>query len=184
MALSPPGPFICSESEELDERPHVLFLTAARKSLGSCQLGDTMKARPKQFRYNLWLRDLALKQLQELGKRESQLRWSCRLIEWYAQAGRKHHFIGYEDFDRMTLRRCFDSSPIFFELFLIDGFSSREDNVCRHDRSSFFVNRLPKFPRKLSIARVVNSVKCQESCRRAQTVGIVPPSITISVPVM
>ena len=31
--------------------------------------------------------------------------------------------IGYEDFDRMTLRRCFDSRPIFFELFLIDGFS-------------------------------------------------------------
>jgi hypothetical protein len=24
------------ESEELDERPHALFLTAARKSLGSC----------------------------------------------------------------------------------------------------------------------------------------------------
>src|SRR5215470_14578907 len=93
MALSPPGPFICSESEELDERPHVLFLTAARKALGSCQLGDTMEARPKQFRYNLWLRSLPLKQLQELGKRESQLRWSSRLIEWYAQAERKHHFI-------------------------------------------------------------------------------------------
>jgi hypothetical protein len=41
------------ESEELDERPHALFLTAARKSLGSCELGDTVKARPKQFRYNL-----------------------------------------------------------------------------------------------------------------------------------
>ena len=38
------------ESEELDERPHALFLAAARKSLGSCQLGDTMEARPKQFR--------------------------------------------------------------------------------------------------------------------------------------
>ena len=38
------------ESEELDERPHALFLTAARKSLGSCELGDTVKARPKQFR--------------------------------------------------------------------------------------------------------------------------------------
>jgi hypothetical protein len=45
--------FISWESEELDERPHALFLTAARKSLGSCQLGDTMEARPKQFRYNL-----------------------------------------------------------------------------------------------------------------------------------
>src|ERR1700726_1541327 len=31
--------------------------------------------------------------------------------------------------------RCFDSSPIFFELFLIDGFNSTEDNVCGHDRS-------------------------------------------------
>ena len=30
-------------------------------------------------------------------------------------------------FDRMILHRCFDSSPIFVELFLIDGFSSRED---------------------------------------------------------
>jgi hypothetical protein len=38
------------ESEELDERPHALFLTAARKSLGSCELGDTMEAAPKQFR--------------------------------------------------------------------------------------------------------------------------------------
>ena len=28
--------FISWESEELDERPHALFLTAARKSLGSC----------------------------------------------------------------------------------------------------------------------------------------------------
>ena len=35
----------------------------------------------------------------------------------------------------MTLHRCFDSSPIFFELFLIDGFSSCEYDVCRHDRS-------------------------------------------------
>jgi len=43
--------------------------------------------------------------------------------------------IGYEQFDRMTLRRCLDSSPIFFELFLIDGFSSREYKVCRYDRS-------------------------------------------------
>src|SRR5579863_191644 len=43
--------------------------------------------------------------------------------------------IGYEHFDRMTLHRCFNSSPICFELFLIDGFSSREYNVCRHRRS-------------------------------------------------
>src|SRR5260370_23666886 len=28
--------FISWESKELDERPHALFLTAARKSLGSC----------------------------------------------------------------------------------------------------------------------------------------------------
>ena len=81
------------ESEELDERPHALFLTAERKSLRSCQLGDTMEARPKQFRYNLWLGALAPKQLQELGKPEPQLRRSSRLIEWYAQAERKHHLI-------------------------------------------------------------------------------------------
>ena len=42
-----------SKSEELDERPHALFLAAARKSPGPCQLGNAMKARPKQFRYNL-----------------------------------------------------------------------------------------------------------------------------------
>ena len=48
------------ESEELDERPHALFLTAVRKSPGSCQLGDAMEARPKQFRYNIWLRALPL----------------------------------------------------------------------------------------------------------------------------
>ena len=41
------------ESEELNERPHALFLTATRKSLGPCELGDTMKARPKQFRHYL-----------------------------------------------------------------------------------------------------------------------------------
>lgn len=81
------------ESEELDERPHALFLTAARKSLGSCELGDTMEGRPKQFRYNLRLRALPLKQLPELGKRETQLRRSSRVIEWYAQAERKHRFI-------------------------------------------------------------------------------------------
>jgi hypothetical protein len=34
-------------SEELDEFPHALFLTAARKSLGSCYLGDTLQARPR-----------------------------------------------------------------------------------------------------------------------------------------
>ena len=31
-----PGIVSSWESEELDERPHALFLTAARKSLGSC----------------------------------------------------------------------------------------------------------------------------------------------------
>src|ERR1700758_3770065 len=62
--------------------------------------------------------------------------------------------IGYEHFDRMILHRCFDSSPIFFELFLIDGFNSSEDNVCRHDRSpslcspSLLVD-YPNFPWKL-----------------------------------
>ena len=45
-----------------------------------------MEARPKQFRYNLWLRALPVKQLEELGKRESHLRRSRRVIEWYAQA--------------------------------------------------------------------------------------------------
>ena len=79
--------------EELDERPHALFLAAGRESLSSCQLGDTMKARPKQFRYNLWPRALPLKQLHKLGKREMQLRRSSRVIEWNAQAERKHHFI-------------------------------------------------------------------------------------------
>src|SRR5690348_18401446 len=85
--------FLSWESEELDEGPHALFLTAARKSLGSCQLGDPMEARPKQFRYNLRLRALSLKQLHELRKCEMQLRRSSRVIEWNAQAQRKHHFI-------------------------------------------------------------------------------------------
>ena len=53
IALSPTCAVSSWESEELDERPHALFLTAARKSLGSCQLGDAMEARPKQFRYHL-----------------------------------------------------------------------------------------------------------------------------------
>jgi len=38
------------ESEEFDEYPHALLLTAARKSLSSRQFGDSMEARPKQFR--------------------------------------------------------------------------------------------------------------------------------------
>src|SRR6266481_5725677 len=42
--------------------------------------------------------------------------------------------IGYEHFDGMAFHCCFDSSPVFFELFLIHGFSSREYNVCRHNR--------------------------------------------------
>ena len=36
IALSPPVPFHLGKVEELDERPHALLLTAARKSLGSC----------------------------------------------------------------------------------------------------------------------------------------------------
>src|SRR6202040_2103137 len=48
--------------------------------------------------------------------------------------------IGYEHFDRMILHRCFDSSPILFELFLIDGFNSSEDNVCGHDRSPLLID--------------------------------------------
>src|SRR5579864_275065 len=40
-----------------------------------------------------------------------------------------------ERFDRMPLHRCFDTIPIFFEIFLIDGLSSCEYDVCRHDRS-------------------------------------------------
>jgi len=35
IALSPPVPFHLGKAEELDERPHALFLTAGRKSLGS-----------------------------------------------------------------------------------------------------------------------------------------------------
>ena len=35
----------------------------------------------------------AFSQLQELGKRESQLRWGSRVTEWHAEAERKHHFI-------------------------------------------------------------------------------------------
>jgi len=38
------------KSEELNERPRAHFLAAGRKAPGSCQLGDTMEARPKQFR--------------------------------------------------------------------------------------------------------------------------------------
>jgi hypothetical protein len=56
------------EREGLDDLAHALFWTAARKALGSCELGDTVKARPKQFRYNLRLRALPLKQLPALGK--------------------------------------------------------------------------------------------------------------------
>jgi hypothetical protein len=41
------------ESEKLDERAHALFLTAGRKSLGSCKLRETVKARPKQLGQNL-----------------------------------------------------------------------------------------------------------------------------------
>jgi hypothetical protein len=52
--------------------------------------------------------------------------------------------LGYEHFDRMTLHRCLDASPIFFELFLIDGFSSREYNVCRHDRSASLLIDYPE----------------------------------------
>ena len=37
------------EREALDERPHALLLTAARKALGSRELGDAVKVRPKQF---------------------------------------------------------------------------------------------------------------------------------------
>ena len=80
------------EREEPDEPPHALFLADGRESLGSCQLGNTMEARPKQFRYNLWLRALPLKQLQELGKRESQLRRS-RVIEGPAPADRKRWLV-------------------------------------------------------------------------------------------
>src|SRR4051812_41395716 len=56
--------FLPWESEELHERPHALFLTAGRKSLGSCKLGDAVETRPKQLRENLWLRVLPLEQLQ------------------------------------------------------------------------------------------------------------------------
>jgi hypothetical protein len=80
--------------------------------------------------------------------------------------------IGYEHFDRIILHRCFDSSPIFFELLLIDGFSSREDNLCGHDRSpSLLIDYRNSHGNPWAVARIFNSVKCQESCRRAQTVG-------------
>src|SRR5262249_1668822 len=47
-------------------------------------------------------------------------------------------------------KRCSDSSPIFFELFLIDGFSSREYNVCRHDRSpSLLLRNSSRYTRPL-----------------------------------
>src|ERR1700722_5450065 len=55
--------FISREIEQLDERSYALLLTAVRKSLGSCQLGDTVEARPKQFRNELCLLALSLKQL-------------------------------------------------------------------------------------------------------------------------
>jgi hypothetical protein len=53
VGLSPsyrPCHFLSWEREELDDRPHALLLAARRKSLGPCQLGDTMEAPPKQFR--------------------------------------------------------------------------------------------------------------------------------------
>jgi len=52
-----------------------------------------MEARPKQFRYDLGLGTLPLKQLHELRKCEAQLRWRGRLVEWHGQAERKHHFV-------------------------------------------------------------------------------------------
>ena len=52
-----------------------------------------MEARPKEFRSNLWLRTVPLKQLHELCKRKSHLRRSSRGIEWHTQAEGKHHFI-------------------------------------------------------------------------------------------
>jgi hypothetical protein len=65
--------------------------------------------------------------------------------------------IGYERFDRMTLRRCLDSGPIFFELLLIDGFSSREYNVCRHDRfPSLLSDCRNSHANSWAVARVVN----------------------------
>src|ERR1700740_1711473 len=70
--------------------------------------------------------------------------------------------IGYEHFDRMILHRCFNSSPICFELFLIDGLSSREDNVCRHDRSpslcspSSLIDYRNSHGDSRAVARVVN----------------------------
>ena len=42
------GSFIL-ESEKLDERPYTLFLTAGWKSLGTCQIGDPVKACPQHF---------------------------------------------------------------------------------------------------------------------------------------
>ena len=81
------------KTEELHEGPHARFLTAGRKSLGSCKFGDAVETRPKQLRENLWLRTLPLKQLQDLGKRESQFWRSSRVTEWYAHAERKHYFI-------------------------------------------------------------------------------------------
>jgi hypothetical protein len=50
-----------------------------------------------------------------------------------------------------------DSSPIFFELFLIDGFGSREYNVCRHDRSpSLLIDYRNSHANSWAVARVVN----------------------------
>ena len=46
VGLSPsfrPCRFLSCESEEPNDRPHALLLTALRKSLGPCQLGDTMR---------------------------------------------------------------------------------------------------------------------------------------------
>jgi hypothetical protein len=61
VAQPPPGagasirlllPLLCRstwKSEETIEVPQALFLTGSRKTFGSCELGNAMRARPKQL---------------------------------------------------------------------------------------------------------------------------------------
>jgi hypothetical protein len=81
-------PYVTPAREAIDQHPYAELLTAGRKSLGSCQLGDSMEARPKQFRQHFRPRALPLKQREELGKREMQFGRRRRVIERHSQTER------------------------------------------------------------------------------------------------
>ncbi len=85
--------FFLRNAEEFHERPHALFLSVGRKSLGSCKLSYAVEAAQKSSDRTSGLRALPSKQLQNLGKCESQLWRSSGLTERDAQAERKHRLI-------------------------------------------------------------------------------------------